>query len=350
MLGSGLAVKFRNIADTIWSDPGFSDLSSNAKLIWLFCLTNPNLNLIGIFHAPDQIISAYTGLGKDAVLRCVEELERAGMIRSTHGYLIMINYAKYNVYRDHNTLRGARLAFASIPDEVWLVAMQYERIDELYDLCIGDELTREEQRRVEMLDADEPEPERKKEQPKPKIQKPDPKPEPELSQLGKVIKEECQRLIDITDGSLVARPTNRKCTLTHSEIEKLVEYAKQNCGSIEAEKLARQLVREFYTWKFTAEKAVKSDYLSMIKPWVLEKAQKHFANPNRNGQIAPEPERRGGMYTQQETDPASDNHYRSHPEMTDPRIGKKWGEMSKEEIDNMIKSRRYDENGKRMQK
>jgi hypothetical protein len=65
-------------------------------------------------------------------------------------------------------------------------------------------------------------------------------------------------------------------------------------------------------------------------------------------QIAPEPERRGGMYTQQETDPASDNHYRSHPEMTDPRIGKKWGEMSKEEIDNMIKSRRYDENGKRI--
>jgi hypothetical protein len=34
--------------------------------------------------------------------------------------------------------------------------------------------------------------------------------------------------------------------------------------------------------------------------------------------------------------------------MTDPRIGKKWGEMSKEEIDNMIKSRRYDENGKRI--
>ena len=207
------------------------------------------------------------------------------------------------------------------------------------------------QSRYEMLDADEPEPERKKEQPKPKIQKPDPKPEPELSQLGKVIKEECQRLIDITDGSLVARPTNRKCTLTHSEIEKLVEYAKQNCGSIEAEKLARQLVREFYTWKFTAEKAVKSNYLSMIKPWVLEKAQKHFANPNRNNQTSTQPEHSAPkQMTDLEKDQAKDRTYSANRKMYDGRIGKSWEGLTEEEISNMIASRRYDESGKRIDK
>ena len=183
-------------------------------------------------------------------------------------------------------------------------------------------------------------------QPKPKPQ-PEPEPEIELSPLAQAIKNECQRMLELTDGSQVTRPTNRKCTLTPSELEKLAQYAKQGCGSVDAEKLARQLVREFYGWKFTAEKAVKSDYLSMIKPWVLEKAQKHFNNQGRQ----PEPERTAPVQmTDLEKDQAKDRTYSANRKMYDGRIGKSWEGLTDDEINKMIASRRYDESGKRIGK
>ena len=343
-------MKNRNIADSIWGDPGFSNLSLNAKLIWFWCLTNPNLNLIGIFHALDLVISAYTGLGRDAVLRCLDELTQAGMIVMAHGYIIICNYAKYNCYEGGKLLRGVQLAFQALPDEVFYVAVKTPRIKSLYLSCLTENLTMDEMVRSDNIQYGY-EPEQIVIE---SVAPPTPKPvkakiaptEAQLSELGQVFLDEANRMLELVEDSQVNRPTNKKCNLTASECEKLAEIVKAGCGSISPEKLARQLVREFYGWKFTADRSVKSDYLSMIKPWVMEKAQKHFANPNFQNQ---EPERIAPVnMTDKQRDEARDRTQRAKPDMLDTRIGKKWGEMNETEIDEMIQKRIYDVNGARI--
>jgi len=305
----------------------FSDLKITIMLkrhgadglaVFIYCLTQMNQSETGgmvdneLFY---EAASIMLGIGADDVKMIVATMVKIGLLYDEDGELFNHGYQKRTgAYREANMKRSEA-----------------------------------QKRLIEERRAKEAEPEAKT--PKPKKPKPQPSPEQEpeqpLSTLAKVIKEEAQRLIDITDGSNVTRPTNRKCTLTASEYEKLAEYAKQGCGSIEAEKLARQLVREFYTWKFTADRAVKSDYLSMIKPWVLEKAQKHFSNPQRQ----PEPERSGPQQmTDLEKDQARDRTYSANRKMYDGRIGKSWEGLTEQEIENMIKSRQYDESGKRIGK
>lgn len=185
----------------------------------------------------------------------------------------------------------------------------------------------------------------------------DTEPEPEIDLDIKIVRTPktavpYEQIIDCWNGLAVSM----KCQKLTADLRKAIEKRVKDYGL----EVVLQTVKNYhdaknapntffeYGWNMTDFFNRKNAFPAFVGDH--DAIVKRYQKGQSKQQTEPEPERRGGMYTQQETDPASDNHYRSHPEMTDPRCGKKWGEMSKEEIDNMIKSRRYDENGKRIQK
>jgi hypothetical protein len=278
-------MKYRNVADSIWSDPDFLGLSANAKLIWLFCLTNPNLNLIGIFHAPDQIMSAYTGIGRESLPKYIAELQQSGMLAAAYGYVILINYAKYNAYRDANTLRGVRLAFAALPDEVWRIAMGYERIAELYDSCLIGELNREEERRAALgvtmpdIQDDLPLPlpsDPKKKKGKEKESENLLMTADDLNENGKKAKEMIAKIFKVLEKDPPKLKSNACCKLTPAHVDELIE----KLGSME---MLFAGLEVYYNWKYEYDKEVISDYRRMLRPWVKQRAEEACVKLKQSG-------------------------------------------------------------------
>lgn len=59
--------------------------------------------------------------------------------------------------------------------------------------------------------------------------------------------------------------SNLVCLLTDEHIKKLIDEYGQD--------MLYPMCQVFYKWKITAKKKIKSDYLSMIKDWVIDKAK-----------------------------------------------------------------------------
>ena len=111
--------------------------------------------------------------------------------------------------------------------------------------------------------------------------KEEPKPEPKQSKFKDIeltpdisaVRSEIDELIELSRDAVIAKPSNRKCTLSNSNIQTLI--AKYGLP-----KLKRMAVI-FYQWKLTSNKAVKSDYLSIMADWVVERAGNTKETPEK---------------------------------------------------------------------
>jgi len=83
---------------------------------------------------------------------------------------------------------------------------------------------------------------------------------PDIESVRKVIDE----LIELSRDAVIAKPSNRKCTLSNINIQTLIDKHGLAC--------VKKMALIFYQWKLTSNKAVKSDYLSIMANWVIEKA------------------------------------------------------------------------------
>lgn len=110
----------------------------------------------------------------------------------------------------------------------------------------------------------------KKEDPEPKQSKVN---DIELTPDISAVRSEIDELIELSRDAVIAKPSNRKCTLSNSNIQTLiVKYG--------LPKLKRMAVI-FYKWKLTSNKAVKSDYLSIMADWVVERAGNTKETPEK---------------------------------------------------------------------
>ena len=118
-------MSYRKIDTRIWNDAKFMALSDAAKLLFFFCLTHPNLTMVGAMRATRSGIAEELGWLNEAFdeglpKRFTEpfaELISAGLIRYDKcGFLWLPNFLKYNPLENQNQCKGACTALDLLPE------------------------------------------------------------------------------------------------------------------------------------------------------------------------------------------------------------------------------------------
>lgn len=108
----------RSINTKFWDDPWVTELTSEEKLIWLYLLTNPLTNLIGIYEISLKKIQFDCALESfERVSKALERFQSDKKAFYFHNFIILVNFYKNQSFNS-NMIIGARNEFAKLPNEL----------------------------------------------------------------------------------------------------------------------------------------------------------------------------------------------------------------------------------------
>lgn len=110
--------RYAAVFTKIWQDNKFRALDDNAKTLFLYLLTSPHGNLIGLYYMPLAYASADLGRGIEGVSKGLSDLEKAGMIRydKEAQVVLIVNFLKYNPINNDNQAKGALQQLEGLPE------------------------------------------------------------------------------------------------------------------------------------------------------------------------------------------------------------------------------------------
>lgn len=89
-----MADKLRTVNTKFWNDTFIEELSPSEKLLFLYLLTNPQTNLIGIYEISIKRIAYDTGLNADMVRKGLERFETLKKAFYVDSYIVLPNFLK----------------------------------------------------------------------------------------------------------------------------------------------------------------------------------------------------------------------------------------------------------------
>lgn len=107
--------KLRSVNTHFWDDPYIVGLDPSEKLLFLYLLTNPLCNLLGVYEISIRRISFDTGFEKDMVEKMLDRFVRDKKIVCYEGYIALLNFMKNQRYNS-NMLIGAKEIFKTLPN------------------------------------------------------------------------------------------------------------------------------------------------------------------------------------------------------------------------------------------
>lgn len=113
-----MADKSRSIQTKFWYDTWIETLNMNEKLLYLYLLTNPLTNLLGIYEISLKRISDESGITKDTVRKGLKRFEKDSRVYFVNNnYIILPNFLK-NQSLNTNMQRGVEKLFALLPKTI----------------------------------------------------------------------------------------------------------------------------------------------------------------------------------------------------------------------------------------
>lgn len=85
----------------IWDDEWFRKLSAPSRYLFVFLLTNPEVNLIGVYRLNFEKLKYYTKLTDKQLLDCFIEIN--GKVFYREGWIIIRKYTEFNPYKGTST-------------------------------------------------------------------------------------------------------------------------------------------------------------------------------------------------------------------------------------------------------
>ena len=87
--------KNRYINTKFWDDSYITKLDPIAKLLFLYCLTNPLTNICGIYEITIKRIAFDTEIDEKIIMEILEEFEKAGKMKYQNEWLAIKNFTKH---------------------------------------------------------------------------------------------------------------------------------------------------------------------------------------------------------------------------------------------------------------
>jgi len=110
-----MADKLRSVNTRFWDDTFISELNPSEKLLFLYLITNPLTNLLGIYEITMKRISFDTGLKTDTIQKGFERFGRVKKVFFVDNFIILPNWLK-NQRLNANMKIAVSKEFNSLPD------------------------------------------------------------------------------------------------------------------------------------------------------------------------------------------------------------------------------------------
>lgn len=127
---------FGQVHDSFWNDPEIlDDWSITDRLFWLYLLTCPNRNILGIFEFSIKMATLHTGLSTDQIKAAIERFEKSNKIiysESTREIAIKkwLSYRGNNIWNNENLVKGIKNCVQSVKNKELLAFIDgLERLD-----------------------------------------------------------------------------------------------------------------------------------------------------------------------------------------------------------------------------
>jgi hypothetical protein len=110
--------RYRKIDPRIWNDAKFRGLSDQAKLVFLFLLTHPNLTVLGAMRATIPGLAAELGWETKGFAKGFEEPLARGMVKADQeaAFIWIPNFLRYNSPDNPNVVKSWQSALDLLPE------------------------------------------------------------------------------------------------------------------------------------------------------------------------------------------------------------------------------------------
>ena len=112
-----MADKNRYINTKFWNDNYISNLDPIEKLMYLYVLTNPMTNLLGIYEIPLKRIAFDTGIDKEMIEKIFQRFEKDNKMIYLDGWLVITHFTKHQKFNP-STKAAVEEIIIRIPDSV----------------------------------------------------------------------------------------------------------------------------------------------------------------------------------------------------------------------------------------
>ncbi len=112
-----MAAKLRSVNTRFWEDSFIEELSPSEKLIFIYLLTNPLTNILGIYEISIKRISYDTGINKESIKKALIDFESLSKVIFHDGFIILCNFQK-NQRMNPKMLKGAIDIFNTLPNPI----------------------------------------------------------------------------------------------------------------------------------------------------------------------------------------------------------------------------------------
>ncbi len=88
--------RWTRIDSRVWSDAGFRQLTEHERLVWMYLLTCPHGNMLGLFRLPVLYAAADTGYAIEQLEDAMVAIEKAGLIKRDGELVWICRFLRYN--------------------------------------------------------------------------------------------------------------------------------------------------------------------------------------------------------------------------------------------------------------
>ena len=111
-------MKTRILHTKIWNDSFYMDLTPTEKLIFMYYITNDQVNIIHLYECSDKRVAFETGATIPQIQQAKDKFHNAGKILSYRGYIYLYNASKYEQYSGELNEKAKRQLISQLDDKV----------------------------------------------------------------------------------------------------------------------------------------------------------------------------------------------------------------------------------------
>lgn len=111
-------MKTRILHTRIYTDDFFAELNPVEKLIFIYLLTNENVNIIHLYELPDRKILYDLGISQTQLTAAKDKFQATGKIYFYKSFIYLANAAKYEQYTGERNETAKEVLFTQLNTEV----------------------------------------------------------------------------------------------------------------------------------------------------------------------------------------------------------------------------------------
>lgn len=108
--------EYGQVQCAFWQSQDFQSIDDPARLLFLYLITGPHSNGLGVFRLPFGYITADTGWDADKIQYALDGLERVSMVFREGQYVCIRGFLRWNRIINPNSAAARMKEFRSLPD------------------------------------------------------------------------------------------------------------------------------------------------------------------------------------------------------------------------------------------